>query len=174
MTSEWKTVDVLDISSKLSLSDTSYFHDNPLIVDVPSGRYDVGVRVESETTAYGDNSFVTCIRVFASTQQVRRGKQLGYLSVDFAQIGVCDRTAIERELANLSDEQMHLYYDQLKTTDESETTRMTGVVTLPGGGKMVWVLGGIGNGEYAVYEMRDATGVVAGVEVDLTEENEDA
>jgi hypothetical protein len=46
--------------------------------------------------------------------------------VDFGQIGICDRDAVQRAFDTLGDEGMSIYHDQLNTTD------FFGWVKLPG------------------------------------------
>jgi hypothetical protein len=157
VSSEWKVIDAIDVQARLSISDTSYIFDVPVIVDVPSGHYHVSVRFvrkDGETR-------VAATRVALSTD-VSRGAKVGDVIIDFAQLGVCDRDAFERVVESLTDEDMPTYFNQLQTLDD------TGKAELPGA-KVVFTKTGYGDGEYPVYELRNTGGERAGVEIDFME-----
>lgn len=160
MSSTWKAIDTIAVHGRLSISDTSYFWDAPLIVNVQAGNYRLAVRVELEA----GHRHVAAARVTAA-QDVSRGNKLGDVLVDFGQLGFCDRDAIERAFESLD---MDVYYDQLNTEE------LTGRALLPGSDKILYVRTGFGSGSYSVYELLKPDGTRAGIEVNFTEDMEDA
>jgi hypothetical protein len=157
MKDRWERLATIAIDSQLSVSDTSYFYDEPVIVSLPSGAYAVDVQ-------YGNadgHPYVRSLRVVSvhEYESLERAQHVGVVVVDFGQICVCDRAAVAASFDRLGDAGMQHYYDQLNTTE------LVSLVTLPDGVVMPIVRPGFGDGRYAVYELRDRT-KMAGVEVD--------
>ena len=153
---QWNAVNDIDIDSRLSISDTSYFYDEPVIVSLPKARYRVTVRLISPE---GDQH-VAAVRLVSSDEEVSRGKRVGSVLVDFGQVGFCDRDAVEKAFEAIADDEMSLYYDQL------DTTTVSGQAVLPGAVKIAYVRPGFGDGTYPVYELLRPDGTVIGVELD--------
>lgn len=152
----WQWVDELVVSSgELSISDTSYFYDEPVLVRVQNGRYAVYVEIAERD----GEPFVRSLRV-CSEDGLARGQRIGGVLVDFGQIGVCDRGAVAAEFTQLEDAGMPIYYEKLNTT------YLSGVVMLPHGTKMAVIRPGFGDGNYTVFSLVNASGELRGVEVD--------
>ena len=147
---------MMPIGGRLSVSDTSYFYDAPVLLPVQPGKYSVMVR-------YGTSEgvkYVSALRV-ARGDNLVRGSRMGDVLVDFAQVGVCDRDAVEKAFDSLGDTGMRIYYDQLQTTDLVKT------VTLPGNVEMIIARSGFGDGNYPVYLLGASPQVPAGIEIDF-------
>ena len=154
--SGWETIGTISIGCRLSVSDTSYFYDEPILLSVPAGQYSVMVR-------YGSNDggrYVSALRVACGNDLVR-GSRLDDVLIDFGQIGVCDRDAAEAAFDILGDVGMPTYYNQLQTTELAKT------VTLPNNVEMFIVRSGFGAGLYPVYVLGASGQVPAGVEIDF-------
>jgi len=154
--SGWETIGTVSIGGRLSVSDTSYFYDEPVLLSVPAGRYSVMVR-------YGSNEggkYISALRVARGDDFVR-GARLDDLLVDFGQIGVCDRDAVERAFDILGDAGMPTYYEQLQTTELVKT------VNLPNDVEMFIARSGFGDGLYPVYLLGSSDQMPAGIEIDF-------
>ncbi len=92
----WSRLGTLDIrSGRLSISDSSFFFDFPLIVDLPPGEY----VIEAVRAREGEHDLIERLRVVDRVAgDVARGEPLGFVTVQFAQLGLCDRTRAEFEL----------------------------------------------------------------------------
>ena len=108
----WKPVGEVDIASRLSISDSSYFYDEPLIVPVASGRYRM-----SRYLVESGHKHVAGIRAMTMAGQVIRGNAIGRVPVDFGQVGLCDRDAVEHAFDKLGEARMSDYFEQLNTPD---------------------------------------------------------
>jgi hypothetical protein len=154
--SAWETIGSVLSGGRLSVSDTSYFYDEPVLLTVPPGEYSVMVRYGmSEGTKY-----VSSLRV-ARGKDVVRGSRLADVLVDFGQIGVCDRDAVEKAFGVLGDAGMQTYYEQLQTTDLVKT------ISLPNKVEMFIARPGFGDGLYAVYVLGASEQMPAGIEIDF-------
>jgi hypothetical protein len=154
--SPWETIGAISIGDRLSVSDTSYFYDEPVLLSVAPGTYSVMVR-------YGSNEgtkYVRAMRVARGNNLVR-GSRLDHVVVDFGQIGVCDRDAVEKAFDELGDAGMSTYYDQLQTSDLVKT------VTLPDNAEMFIARSGFGDGLYPVYLLGASDQMPAGIEIDF-------
>lgn len=146
----------LSVDSQISISDTSYFYDEAVIIEVPSGRYQVEVAYDFPE----GHKHVAAMRVAPEkSTDLCRGPKLGSLIVDFGQVGICDRDAVEAAFEILGDEQMNKYYDQL------DSTELTLIVRLPGQTEMIVVRPGFGDGSYPVYGIVDRSGTQVGFEI---------
>lgn len=138
------------------MSDTSYFYDEPVVLSVPAGEYSVMVR-------YGireGTKYVSSLRV-ARGDGLIRGTLLSRVLVDFGQIGVCDRDAVETAFDILGDAGMQNYYEQLQTTD------LVKIISLPNNIEMFVAHSGFGDGHYPVYLLGATDHVPAGIEIDF-------
>lgn len=154
--SGWETIGRVSSSGRLCVSDTSYFYDEPVILSVPPGEYSVMVRYGMSDGA----RYVSSLRVARGNDLVR-GSRLDDVLVDFGQIGVCDRNAVETAFDVLGDGGMHTYYDQLQTTDLIKT------VTLPNKVEMFIARPAFGDGLYPVYMLGASDQMPAGIEIDF-------
>ena len=158
---------VVVASGKLSIADSSYFYDAPVVVDFPQGVADVGVTTE----VHAGRRHV--IKVLLTTPAGRgpgpmRGALLGKVLVDFAQISVGDRVAVESAFDALGETGMSLYFDQLQTEDDVFW------IELPSGVSMFAFRSGFGDGLYPVFELIDDRGQRVGVEIDCAASVPDA
>jgi hypothetical protein len=151
----WQSIGEIEIASQLSLSDSSYFYDEPLVLAVNPGRHKMQIRCVSP----GGHRHVAAIRILKSLGELRRGTKMGEFIVDFGQVAICDRTGAERAFETLGDNGMRRYFDQLNVTE------LFSLVILPDT-TMAIVRAGFGSGMYPVYELVDSDGQVNGVEVD--------
>lgn len=148
-------------SGRLSISDSSYFYDAPLVVDFPMGPAEVSV----VTAMREDSRPVVGVRLVAASPRpaaTMRGGLLGKVLVDFAQIGVGDRVAVESAFDALGDAGMSRYFDQLQT--EADVFW----IELPSGVSLFAFRSGFGDGLYPVFELVDASGQRVGVEIDCS------
>jgi hypothetical protein len=154
--SVWETVGTVPIGGRLSVSDTSYFYDEPVLLSLLPGHYSVMIR-------YGSNDgakYVSAMRVARGTDLVR-GSRLDDVVIDFGQVGVCDRDAVEKAFDVLGDAGMSNYHDQLQTNDLVKT------VILPNKAEMFIVRSGFGDGLYPVYLLGASDQIPAGIEIDF-------
>jgi hypothetical protein len=153
---DWTPIGELAVQGRISVSDTSFFYDDPAIVSVVAGRYAIGVRrVEID-----GHEHVMAVSAVRSSTPLIRGRVVGEVSVSFGQVGICDRDEVEKAFDALGDTGMATYFDQLNTTD------LTGWITLPGGVTMAMVRPGFGDGTYQLFELVDAEGRVQGIELE--------
>lgn len=148
-------------SGRLSVSDSSYFYDAPVVVDFPVGPAEVSIAAE----VHGGHRHV--LRVLLTTRSLQpgpttRGAVLGKVVVDFAQICVGDRVAACAAFDALGDAGMSRYFDQLQTEE--------GVfwIELPSNVALLAFRSGFGDGLYPVIEVVDPTEARVGVEIDCT------
>lgn len=153
---KWEPLGTLKIRGRLSVADTSYFFDKPLILDLVPGDYQVSARYVLPT----GHKHIAGLRVGTAEVALTRGTEIGKVSVDFGQLGVCDRDATEAAFDSLGDEGMPRYYDQLNTTALVEW------VHLPGPVNMLVVRPGFGDGAYPVRELLRPDGGRGGIEID--------
>jgi hypothetical protein len=153
---KWESLGKLDIAGRLSISDTSYFYDEPIIVPVGNGTYEVSVQYGIEN----GSSYVELVRVAAIGKQCSRSEAIGSLIIDFGQLGICDRDAVEHAFDALGDERMPEYFDQLNTSEP------VGWISLPSGERMFIARPGFGDGAYPVYKLMTSDGIAAGIEVE--------
>lgn len=152
----WKYAGELNIASgQLSISDTSYFYDSPVVVPLKPGMY----TIHADIAEWSGEDYVRTVRI-EREHNTRRGACLGKVQVDFGQIGLCDRAVTEEAFERLGDDKMHLYFDQLNTTE------LFGTVSLQNGTIMMYFRPGFGDGTYRIYELLDAHGGLLGVEID--------
>lgn len=154
---KWDFFDHINIRGQLSLSDSSYFYDLPLIFDLNPGMY----KIEFLYDTLDDQRYIARARVSLSDERQSLGNQLGILVVDFGQVGVCDRESMESAFDALGDNGMSIYFDQLNITT------LTGRVELPSGVKMCIFRPSFGDGNYPVYELLGRNGENTGVEIDF-------
>jgi len=154
--SEWETIGTLSIAGRLSVSDSSYFYDEPILLSVPPGEYSVMIR-------YGTSEGVKYVRGLrvARGKDVVRGSQLDVVVVDFGQIGVGDRDTLEKVFDALGDAGMQSYYGQLQTTD------LVKRVSLPNKVEMFIARSGFGDGVYPIYVLGSSGQMPAGIEIDF-------
>jgi hypothetical protein len=127
-----------------------------VLLSLQPGEYTVMVRYETDEGV----RYVRGLRV-ARGENLVRGARVGDLVVDFAQVGVCDRDAMEQAFDGLGDSGMHSYYDQLQTTD------LATILVLPNDAKMFIVRSGCGDGNYRVYLLGASSQLPAGIEIDF-------
>jgi len=142
----------------MSVSDTSFFYDEPIILPVARGGYALSVR----KVTFDGHEHAMAIRAVRSDKPTARGRVVGEVSVGFGQVGICDRDEVEKAFDALGDAGMSTYFDQLNSTD------LTGWITLPGSVKMAMVRPGFGDGTYPIFELQDADGDAAGIEIDCS------
>ena len=156
----WEESGQLELRRRLSISDTSYFYDEPLIVPVTPGNYVV-------SAAYGETDgirHVRCFRVMLCGVELRsRRPGLGEVIVDFGQVGICDRDAAEAAFESLGEHGMDDYHRQLDYTDLSKW------VHLPGPTLMWSARPAYGDGVYPAYDLRDQNSKRIGVEVSFVQ-----
>jgi len=153
--SAWECIGSIEIRGRLSLSDTSYFYDDPVILDVDPGVY----RINAVFGDFQGFRHLMAIRVI-NAEDVLLGGVVGNIGVDFGQIGICDRSAVEAAFDVLGDAGMGEYFDQLNTTE------LIGIVGLPLGVAMYIFRPGFGDGDYPVIELFDLNGKRSGVQID--------
>lgn len=154
--STWETIGSVPSGGRLSVSDTSYFYDEPVILSVPPGEYSVMVRYGMS----GGAKYVSSLRV-ARGKELVRGSRLNDVLVDFGQIGICDRDAVENAFDILGDAGMQTYYEQLQTTDLVKT------ISLPNKVDIFVARPGFGDGLYPVYVLGAPDQMPAGIEIDF-------
>ncbi|HVV50846.1 MAG TPA: hypothetical protein VHO06_14365 [Polyangia bacterium] len=157
--SDWTLVGDIDIRRCLSVSDTSYFYDEPIMLPMAAGTYTICVH----NADVEGNRHVMAIKVTCSSEGSNRGRRLGEVIVDFGQLGICDRDAVEKAFEVLGDLGMSTYFDQLQTA-----TGLTGWIVLPGAVRMAMIRPGFGDGRYPVFELLDGTGNAVGVEIECS------
>jgi hypothetical protein len=153
---DWKLIGKVDIRSRLSISDSSYFYDDPLIIDMEAGNYLASVRYVLPE----GHKHIAGVRVAALGPALSRARWVGNVLVDFGQIGICDRDAVEASFNLLGDDGMSQYYNQLNTI------ALVDWVQLPGSTKMLILRPGFGDGSYPVYELLRPDGTRGGIEID--------
>ena len=154
--SDWVEIGKIETTGCLSLSDTSYFYDQPVIVDIDPGIYSVAVSF----VKIDGHLHIARAKVATSAVDSKLGREIGAIGVDFGQIGVCDRSFVEAAFDALGDDGMPEYFDQLGITE------LNGVVSLKNVRAMFIFKPGFGDGSYPVYELIGPNGVRRGVEVD--------
>jgi hypothetical protein len=154
---DWKDVGKIPIARLASISDTSYFFDEALIIPLQRGDYLASVRT-SQTHGGGR---VIGVRLAGFAGPLSRGRQMGTVLVDFGQIGICDRQAVQSGFASLGDEGMPRYYAQLNTTEPVTWVR------LPSAVEMLVVRPASGDGVFPVWEIVGPGGLRAGFEIGL-------
>ena len=153
---KWESLGELEIGGRLSISDTSYFYDEPIVVPVEKGKYEVSVQYGMEN----GSSHVELVRVAAISMQCLRSEAIGSVQIDFGQIAICDRDAIELAFDALGDERMPEYFEKLNTTEP------VGWINLPAGERMFFARPGFGDGVYPVYKLMTSDGITAGIEIE--------
>lgn len=153
---DWEIVGKLEVGGRLSLSDASYFYDDPLVITLGADEYTISIRRLSS----GDHEHVARIRIASSGESFSLGGEIGNVAVDFAQIGICDRNAIEVAFEALGDAGMLTFFEKLNVTDLVHT------VQLPGSAKMFVVRPGFGDGTYPVLELLSVDRRRVGVEIE--------
>jgi hypothetical protein len=149
---DWFVFDTLIVpSGRLSFSDTSYFFDSFVVVAVPPGPYNVAILRSKR----GSIALLRVVREAGCT----RGRKVGRISVDFAQVGVCDRDSTESAFQARTNDEMRKFFDAL-VTDEF------GVIDL-GDIHMAFSRSGLGDGRYEVWELVDQEEHVCGAEIDF-------
>lgn len=153
--SRWTRVASLVVTSgRLSLSDSSFFWESPLIVDVRPGTY----AVEVQTGAHAGVSIAERLRLsLAGTRSLARGRLAGHVDLQFAQLGLCDRDTFEHAIAAADEE------GWLAFTEQFAITSLTGIARLAESVEMVLVKPGFGDLDPAVYELVEG-GACCGVE----------
>lgn len=154
--SQWESLGTISIDSRISISDTSYFYDESLIVPSDSGDYVISVQYAMED----GHKHVAGLRVQKASTAPIRGRLLGSVPIDFGQIGICDRDAAERAFDALGDERLPEYQDQLNTTD------LVAWIVVHAEVRMLIARPGFGDGMYPVYELIALDGKSAGIEID--------
>lgn len=131
-----------------------------ILVDLPSGRYNVSARVLD----YGADKRVSRLRVAREGASVRLGDLLGTTWTDTAKTGVCD---------------YHAYLDAWGADNEAawtivgptlENAGTHGIAVLDEarGAVLPFVSSGFGDGEFPVYELLDeASGARVGVQIEF-------
>ena len=153
--STWTRVASLVVpSGRLSLSDSSFFLESPLVVEIRPGTY----TVEVQSGSHDGVRIVERLRMTsADVGSISRGRLCGYVDLQFSQLGLCDRDAFEQALAG-TDAQEWLAF-----TEQFAITSLTGVARLPSGEEMILVKPGFGDLDPAVYELVDG-GECRGIE----------
>jgi hypothetical protein len=151
----WEFVGSLEVCGKVSISDSSYFFDSAVIVDVEAGNY----LVELLFSAPGAAQEAVRVRPASPEITLRANGYLGEVLVDFGQIGICDREHAVKAFEQLGDDGMSRYYDQL-STDE-----LVREIKICGEAKMLLIRPPSGDGSYPVYRLISQDGRRAGFEV---------
>lgn len=157
----WEKVADIEIRSRISVSDTSYFFDTPVLVPVPGGFYSVSVCYH---TCENFRHIGSLRMLMAGATVSKRGNMIGTVVVDFGQIGICDRDTVESAFDVLGDGGMHQYYDQLNTTD------LLGWVCLPKSARMLTIRPGFGDGSYSVWALTGMHGATEGIEISFMQD----
>ena len=150
----WVDVCKVPINGRLSISDSMYFFDYPVIVSLPHAIYSVSVRYQGDDAA----RIVAAVRV-SQDHSVRRAREIGQVMVDFARIAICDRDRAEAEFEKLGNDGMSVYFDALDSTEHAY------LITLPQGTVIAITGTGPGDGEYPVYMLASNDSLAAGIEV---------
>jgi hypothetical protein len=159
---DWEIIGQLEIQGKISISDSNYFYDQPVVVPLEAGRYSVSVFYGTQE----GHRYIARARVAISEGPLKLGDEVGIVGVDFGQLGVCDRDSVETAFDILGDSRMPEYFDQLNTTD------LIGTVKLPEEVKMLIFRPGFGDGSYPVYEILGSNGRRRGLEIDCLKDVE--
>lgn len=152
----WEMIGQIEIRGRISISDSSYFYDQPVVIELESGKYSVSV---SYAVSDG-HKHIARARVATSEGLLKLGNEIGVVGIDFGQIAICDRAAVEAAFDVLGDRGMPEYFVQLNITD------LTGKVRLPGDVIMFIFRPGFGDGNYPVYELLGLNGERSGLEID--------
>lgn len=139
-------------SGQVSISDSSFFFDDAVIVRFESG-------VQQVELGLGGDGGIRVVRI--ASRPGTRGAKLGEFGVDFAQVCVCDRARAEAAFESLGDEGMQQYYDALSVSDAVVSVRV-------GGCDFLLLRPHSGDGRYSVYEWMDRDGIRCGVELDFS------
>lgn len=152
---EWRKIGMLTINDNLSLSDSSYFYDEPLIVKLKPDQY----KLEINTLNIDGYEHVKTVRILPNDIQFCIGQVLGHVNVDFGQIAICDRAIVENIFENLGDAGMPSYYDQLSIEDLSAPISLNNSIF------MYVVKPGFGDGNYSVSALLSPQNELLGVEI---------
>lgn len=152
--SDWQKKGELSIAGNLSVSDSSYFHDQFLTVDLEGM-----CNIELKYMYREPPLHIAAVRVLRGAD-ASRGGLIGHVTVDFGQIAICDRVQANTALQQLGTENMNVYFSQL---DTAETFSWA---VLPGEARIALVRPGFGDGSYPAYPLLAEDGAIAGVEVD--------
>lgn len=136
-------------SGRLSISDSSFFLEYPFVVDLVPGTYSIEVWLG----IVGGHELIERLRIVdPETRRPSRGESLGYVRVEFAQLGVCDRTAVESALSGLDEGGLNSFSAQLSLPG------LTGFASFPDGTKMFLLKPGAGDLDSAIFELLAAHG----------------
>jgi hypothetical protein len=153
---DWEVIGHLETQGRISISDSSFFYDQPVVVSVEPGKYSVSVLYETRK----GHRHIARARVATSEEPVKLGTVVGIVGVEFGQVGVCDRELVESAFDVLGDSRMPEYFNQLNTTE------LIGIIKLPEEVKMYIFRPGFGDGRYPVYEILASNGKRRGLEID--------
>jgi hypothetical protein len=154
MKQQRKILGELSVGSRVSASDTAFFYDFPVIVDVEPGEYVV------EAVCAEGQRVVSASAVRKATTGAKRGRARGSIAVEFGQVGICDRDTFDHALKALNDPMLDGYFSQLNV-DTPGVARVNGAT-------MVFFRPLPGDGEFYVYELIDSEGRCCGIEIDCT------
>ena len=142
-------------SGRLSISDSSFFHELALVADLEPGTYDIlGMRGGPGADAIIQR--IRAVRVGASG--TRRGRLLGHVDLQFSQLALADRVAAECAYQSLSDEECDEFAALFSMDGLSK------LISFKDGTPMLLVKPGEGDLDPAVFELCDHDGSV-GVEL---------
>jgi hypothetical protein len=157
--SMWRHVCDLTTGGVLSVSDSSFFYDAPVLPVVNPGMYGVYANV----ALFQSHPHIIAVKVVTSMSPAMvRGRKWGDVTVDFAQIAICDRADAEAAFDALGDGRMDEYYDKLDNTELYTTITVSETMC-----DMAIVRTGFGDGAYPVYELRDSEGETSGIEIEF-------
>lgn len=134
-------------SGHLSISDSSYFFDFPLIVDLAPRTY----VVEVARTRVNGMEINERARVSDGLGVERTGAVVGRVQIEFAQVGLCDRSTLESAFASSSDDEIARFTSQLSDAGS------TGIAQFAGGATMILVKPGFCDRDFAVHELLRGT-----------------
>jgi hypothetical protein len=144
---------MLFASGRLSVSDSSYFDEDFVEVDVaPEEAHDVFVRLSGAKADPAVGSIELRLRAGAVAEEI------GRFVVDFGEVALVDRRAAEEVFLQLGDEHRSEYDDALGAEHAVQPIEVRGCTFLllrPRGG----------DGVYAVHRLRDASAVPCGLAI---------
>jgi hypothetical protein len=150
-----KSIGTITVGGVLSISDSSYYFENPIKVALVPGVYEVIIYSEGSA----DAPIVRKLCVVQPEAAWHCGRVLGELLIDFAQIALADRESCDRALDTIPDDEMGVYYDQLNVVGPAALIDI--------GGASICVVRVPNDGDNIVRELLNEMGDRVGAEIDF-------
>jgi hypothetical protein len=163
--SPWLDIETINLlSGQFSIGDTTYFPGGQIFCDCPPGTYEVQTKMMDYGNDHRFGRLRAILRDQPSTMEL-----LGDISVDFANVGICDYPlflAATQPLAQDEELFFSLYANKLNAA--------YGRIVLPADPRvaMIFVTSGWGDGGYSVYRLV-AEQQTIGVEVEFIAPDEE-